>query len=212
MRYGAHISAFNLIYNIPLIESINNDQLETVKLLLSAGANPTIARQSTASPFTRALEHRNTEIAKVLLEGGAKIHEHDLSIAVGVDIELVEMMIKKGASLDGGEELLSPIFLAVSNANLEATQLLINYGAKVRISYHQFHFTLTLFKMSLFDTNDVLRALSSPSKNEIELVRIGKILFANSADFLSNDEIFIAAENRLFDFQLYYSLVYNNSF
>lgn len=108
-------------------------RVDLLKLLLDNGAHVNNS-SSYVSAFTRALQYQSNEAAKLFLERNAVIREYDLSIAVRrVDAELVNMMIKKGAFVDGEPGKLSPIYQAVSHAKEETTKVLINNGAEVWI-------------------------------------------------------------------------------
>lgn len=96
---------------------INTHEYDMVKLLLNYGADVNCFGYLT-SPFTRAVTYGNMETAKMLLERGAKLNERDL---VNVcyyygEPELVNVMINKGAPVEGIKDDNSPLEYAVSCA------------------------------------------------------------------------------------------------
>ncbi len=90
---------------------------------------PTVAEVTVELPENR----------EITVSGGVMIayvsYENPLSVAVSQDnSEETENLIIKGADVNGKEKRhsnITPIFLAVENADLKITEMLLNFGAKV---------------------------------------------------------------------------------
>ena len=112
----------------PLLQAMwHNDDFETARLLLSAGARPA---DSLGAPLIRVLSDGDFKIAKLLVGKGANPNvDCDSVFLYHVQwhrrLELTESMLRRGAAAYGG----SPLYLAVYHQNFELAESLLNNGA-----------------------------------------------------------------------------------
>lgn len=133
---GANINS--VYYGKSALYSLSSTtHIDVIKFLLEYGVDVNRSFQyfpfrdyEISSPFSSAIRNGRIEIAKLLLDNGARMVENDLANASGLDAELVEMMIEKGANVNGIANS-TPIYSAVKSANEETIQVLFTHGAKV---------------------------------------------------------------------------------
>lgn len=90
------------------------DSLETVRLLIEAGANPSHVDAFSASPLRTAMRVGNTEIARLLLRAGADVHQ---KIPAGI------------GSQKGDTVLMETIGHYAVHRDIAAIRLLLDFGA-----------------------------------------------------------------------------------
>jgi ankyrin repeat protein len=129
----------------------NKKRLETIDMLIAGGAkvNPLNA---TVSPLENAVENRDIEMVKALLDRGADVNLLDgvgrTSLATafrdanGPDVSIVKLLLEAGADPNKSrlwvgnhcisilEGLISQLRTGKDRARLEASRLLIQHGAK----------------------------------------------------------------------------------
>ena len=72
----------------PLLHAVHKNQLESVRALLDAGANPNLATPSGMTPMMMAAGYGNRPIVGLLLRRGARTDVRDHSGAVALDYAL----------------------------------------------------------------------------------------------------------------------------
>lgn len=122
--------------------AVYGKMLENARVLLKRGANPNIADSESISPLVLAIENSAWDMAKLLVENGADVNSKkklgweviiDVVTADKPSLELLELMLKKGANPDapinnsGGSLLLH----AAGYNKLEVAKLLLENGADV---------------------------------------------------------------------------------
>lgn len=128
-----------------MISAVENNKIESIKYLLNIGADPNVGYNK-LTPLEHACLQGNVEIAKILVEHGAKVDGLEVkgkplyNAAKSGNTDVVEYLIKKGASVNsipkysdgsGGE---SALMAASYNGQFEAVKLLIENGADVNYS------------------------------------------------------------------------------
>ena len=95
----------------PLVQAVLNDDLEEVKVrvLMRARINVRDKAYDGLSPLHAAVQNGNVEIARFLLERGAKVNIRDF-------------------------EKRTPIMMLDEDASVEMVQLLLSYGAKLKLA------------------------------------------------------------------------------
>lgn len=139
-------------YPTPLLKAIKLRDLECVKFLLAAGADPNEPRNPNELTATHptvveaVLSHR-LDILSAVVEAGADIEAR--SSVVGLtpltlatfnasqsqfrgDIELVRYLLARGAQVDRGKtDGYTPLMFAAEGGRLELVELLFNAGADI---------------------------------------------------------------------------------
>nr|XP_034962778.1 ankyrin repeat and SOCS box protein 2 isoform X1 [Zootoca vivipara]XP_034962787.1 ankyrin repeat and SOCS box protein 2 isoform X1 [Zootoca vivipara] len=117
----------------------NRGNLECVRLLLQAGAEPDIANKARETPLYKACERRNAEAVQVLLEynadanhrcnrGWTALHE---AVARN-DLEIIDLLVKGGAKVESTNSYgLTSFFVAAESGHLEALRYLAKCGADI---------------------------------------------------------------------------------
>lgn len=124
--------------NSPLMYSAALGSLESIRLLLAAGADPNAANSFAATPLMWCAG--NAAKVRLLLSKGAnvdarsKLGETPLLIAAGYDgtFEAARMLIEKGAAVNARDKAGASVLEdAASSNNLELVRLLLAKGADV---------------------------------------------------------------------------------
>ena len=127
--------------------AVLNGNMDAIKALLHAGADPNITPPSTPgaiyySPLLLAISHENLEMAKELLKGGANPKapapngDTPLSITLlrGNNDILRELLSTKGINVNAKDSAnQTPLYLAISTRNLESVQELLKAKADPNI-------------------------------------------------------------------------------
>ena len=150
LKNGANPNEFTEASN-PLYIAITKPvwgRLRLAKLLLDRGANPNqkiyLKYRRYTTPLEQAAKEGNHEMAKLLLERGAKEgRDKALSTAVRKSYEMTELLLKNGANpnaFTGSPE--NPLYVAITQpveVRLRLAKLLLEYGAnpkqKISVKY-----------------------------------------------------------------------------
>ena len=124
-------------FDIPLHKAVRDGNIEDVKTLILNGAEINSMDVSNRTPLGWAVFKNHILIAKLLLQNGADVNmghggtifNTPLHVAAGFGcLEMVEMLIRKGAEIEAKDYLArTPLHLA----NDEITKILIQMGAKL---------------------------------------------------------------------------------
>lgn len=124
----------------PLDWATRNDDLETAKLLLAAGANPSAANRYGVTPLSLAASNASGAFVDLLLKAGAdaKAVVKDgetvlMAAAKSGNPQAVQALIDHGAVVDAREDRMGETALmwAVAENHPDAAKLLIAHGADV---------------------------------------------------------------------------------
>lgn len=133
-------AAWNVVTNrfgkTPLIETIVDQDIEKVTLLISQGVKVNERDALGNSPLITAIKTRNIELVKLLLTHGAEIDERDyvgqtgLYAAIKSDLlTMVQFLLDQGATVTR-HDYWGQTLLSCATQNKEIENLLLKYGAK----------------------------------------------------------------------------------
>ncbi len=118
----------------------DQDDAETVKLLLRAGADAKAANRYGVTPLSLACTNGNGAIVKALLDAGADPNgalpggETVLMTAARTGkVEAIKVLLERGAAVDGKDKVLgqTPLMWAAAEGNVAAVETLIGAGADI---------------------------------------------------------------------------------
>ena len=96
----------------PLHAAIQNDQSESVKLLIARGANVYLATEGESSPLFLAALYAGVEIGEMLLEAGAEIDDGNPkkrtplhAAAVTGNVEMLNLLLEKSPGVQPDDAL-----------------------------------------------------------------------------------------------------------
>lgn len=126
-----------------LYQAVRKGESELVALLLGAGANVKVTSRFAPPVLWSAASRRRFEIVKLLVDAGANVDRtcsrvlsNSLYDAVKKgDLPLVRLLLDSKADIEKksyGD--MSALYLAVSNGNWNAVELLLKYGADVNVT------------------------------------------------------------------------------
>ena len=116
------------------------EDLEVVKLFIQLGANVNAKNRYDSTPLQLAAKNGNIDVAKCLIEHGAKLDMKNkiygrapihYAVIYG-KIEVAKCLIEHGAKVDmKNEDGEAPLHLAIENGDIEVVKCLIEHGAQV---------------------------------------------------------------------------------
>lgn len=121
----------------PLMQAINQSQIEVVRLLLEADANIYLSTYFEDTPLGLAASKGNLEIVLLLLQASADPNngglQSPLYAAINIeDFEITRTLIEAGADVNSKtESYITPLMVAATRGNLYLVELLVNSGANV---------------------------------------------------------------------------------
>lgn len=123
-----------------LAYAIQDGDLEEVKEHLAAGADPSEFDPDGDTALTVCGQYGNAEMAKVLLDAGAKVDACGTSYAstplcyaaIKNDIELVKVLLDAGADININCANVTPLSCATRSGNVEMMRFLLESGANVK--------------------------------------------------------------------------------
>lgn len=138
---GAEINTIDMDGNTPLLLAINNKNLETVKSLISLGANVNYKniKSNGETPLLLASKGGNSLVVEELIKAGADIEvsykdkNSPLMVAINSgDIQTVNALIKAKANVNSSNSNgVSPLMLAAKSKNLEIVKKLLDSGSNI---------------------------------------------------------------------------------
>uniref|UniRef100_A0A8D0GFX7 Ankyrin repeat and SOCS box containing 3 n=1 Tax=Sphenodon punctatus TaxID=8508 RepID=A0A8D0GFX7_SPHPU len=124
----------------PLHLSANRACVESVAVLLEAGADPNEVTHEATTPLFLAVENGHTDVINLLLQHGANINgSHSWSgwnslhqASFQGHSEIIKLLLEKGANKAFEDDFgITPLFIAAQYGKLESLRILISYGANV---------------------------------------------------------------------------------
>ena len=147
LEAGANVNVANKRGETPLHFAVAEGKLETIPMLLTAGANVDAIFNPTDSigwtPLLWAVGHRNIELIEMLLAAGANVNtgltEGTLLTyaiqkgAIEHRIEVIEVLLAAGANVNAtSNQDGTPLFWAVEKGlGMESIEILLEAGANV---------------------------------------------------------------------------------
>ena len=120
-----------------LIKAVRNQNLDTITVLLNAGANPNLGTNQGLTPLDLAIDLKNEDLATLLLSSGATngINKGNLFLYVFKKNPIgVNIMLSGGMSPNvTDEDNNTPLIIAAANGDLESIKSLISYRAEVNV-------------------------------------------------------------------------------
>ncbi|XP_019363528.1 PREDICTED: ankyrin repeat and SOCS box protein 3 [Gavialis gangeticus] len=120
--------------------SANRGCLESISILLEAGADPNEVTYEATTPLFLAVENGHSEAVKLLLRYGANINgPHSWSgwnslhqASFQGYTEIIKLLLEKGANKECEDDFgITPLFIAAQYGKLESLRILITHGANV---------------------------------------------------------------------------------
>lgn len=150
-----------------------DNQADTVKVLLEAGANPNINLTAGWTPLTMAAAGGRTEVVKTLLAGGADPNFKEMgecpalhcAVYNGVDgTEMAKALFKAGADINEIYEDRTPLMIAVTTDNNELVKFLLDAGADPNLKSSEGLTALTIAKVR--ENTDIIYLLQELKAKE----------------------------------------------
>lgn len=223
-----YISSYSdLLEFSPLEKSVFTGNTKMVKILLQAGADPSVkSLYSQKSPLHYALEENYTEIVELLIENGADIALEDFNGETPIygaienkSYNLVKILIEKGTDVNYvAPEYYSPLRLACRKSTIEIVQLLIDAGADV--NYVSSNGKLTALSDAIISNSKDKIELLLKSGAQIDLITKSSTSLLESVYFDNNFDLmrFLLEKgadpwlgNEVDDSQIYNFLKYNET-
>ncbi|NXS94511.1 ASB3 protein, partial [Jacana jacana] len=120
--------------------SARHGSLESVRVLLEAGADPNEVTTEATTALFLAVENEHTNVVKFLLQHGANVKgPHSWSgwnslhqASFQGCTEIMKILMEKGASKECKDDFgITPLFVAAQYGKLESLRLLVSHGAAV---------------------------------------------------------------------------------
>uniref|UniRef100_A0A670YHD8 Ankyrin repeat and SOCS box containing 2 n=1 Tax=Pseudonaja textilis TaxID=8673 RepID=A0A670YHD8_PSETE len=117
----------------------NRGNIDCMRSLLQAGAEPDIANKARETPLYKACERKNSEAVQVLLQYNADVNHRcnrgwtALHEAVARnDLEIIELLLQGGAKVESTNCYgITSLFVAAESGHLEALRFLAKCGADI---------------------------------------------------------------------------------
>ncbi|XP_034274278.1 ankyrin repeat and SOCS box protein 2 isoform X1 [Pantherophis guttatus] len=117
----------------------NRGNIDCMRSLLQAGAEPDIANKARETPLYKACERKNSEAVQMLLQYNADVNHRcnrgwtALHEAVARnDLEIIELLVQGGAKVESANCYgISSLFVAAESGHLEALRYLAKCGADI---------------------------------------------------------------------------------
>ncbi len=119
--------------------AVSTNNVEIVRLLLSAGANPNITDEEKQTPLMMLYSDANMEIFNLLLHSGAKVNSKDsegqtvlMNVAENGNVEMLKSLLRAGAKINRSDnEGKTALIYAVQSGDIEKVKVLLSSGAEI---------------------------------------------------------------------------------
>ncbi|XP_064365833.1 ankyrin repeat and SOCS box protein 3 isoform X3 [Dromaius novaehollandiae] len=120
--------------------SASHGCVESVSILLEAGADPNEVTTEATTPLFLAVENGHSGIVKLLLQYGANINGHHFwsgwnslhQASFQGYTEIIKILLEKGANKECEDDFgITPLFVAAQYGKLESLRMLASYGANI---------------------------------------------------------------------------------
>ena len=150
-----------------VIDAVKKGDVETLKQLMLAGANPEAKGENDSSALILAATENKTEMVKAILSRTEKVNYKNaagvsalIAAAAANNTEIVKMLLEKKADVNSRDNSgTTPLMIAAELANIEILKLLMDKGADVSLKNNKGETAMTLAK-----ADNIKEALKSPSK------------------------------------------------
>lgn len=116
-------------------EMIGGNQMDSLSYMLDLGLDVNLEHEGTTFLKAAALHHNNTDVVRWLLDNGANAKKGNIitSAVMGGNIKTIELLLQKGANVNGEESIFrkgdTPLRQAVLYGRMDIIRLLLEYGA-----------------------------------------------------------------------------------
>nr|XP_013805316.1 PREDICTED: ankyrin repeat and SOCS box protein 3 isoform X2 [Apteryx mantelli mantelli] len=120
--------------------SASHGCVESVSILLEAGADPNEVTTEATTPLFLAVENGHLGIVKLLLQHGANINGHHSwsgwnslhQASFQGYTEIIKILLEQGANKECEDDFgITPLFVAAQYGKLESLRILVSYGANI---------------------------------------------------------------------------------
>jgi ankyrin repeat protein len=123
-----------------LFYAVHDCNLEEVRAHLAAGVDPSEFDSDGQTALTVCARHGNAELAKVLLDAGAKVDACGTAYmqtplcftANKGDVDLARVLLEAGADVNINCANETPLSCATASGNVEIMRLFLEHGARVK--------------------------------------------------------------------------------
>jgi ankyrin repeat protein len=134
LKLGANPDARNGIGERAISHYARHGNLRGIAALLERGVEVDFVDRKGTHPLAAAVISGRAEAVEVLLKAKPSYQNLDLREVVNKavlrgDIRVLEILLKSGAPVNGGDDIPPPLMLAVMMRNLEVVRCLLEYGA-----------------------------------------------------------------------------------
>lgn len=140
---GSDVNAKDKNWGLTSLQmATSRNNLEIVKLLLNAGANPNLRDESGQTALMMTNENSSIELIQDLLKAGADVNAQDdegetalMTAAQSANLVIMQELLNAGANVnaqtDNGQTALMMIVERASDKSVDAVHLLVSAGANV---------------------------------------------------------------------------------
>ncbi|MCU0575772.1 MAG: ankyrin repeat domain-containing protein [Desulfobacterota bacterium] len=137
------VKQMRLGFGYDLIEALEHNRFDEARDLIMRQKGINTVTEHDQSPLHLALEKNRPDLARLLINAGADVNIKNkmilstpLEIAVhSGDLEMVNLLLSKGALPDGGNDEYPPVFRAIIKGHDEIARVLIESGCDLKRHY-----------------------------------------------------------------------------
>lgn len=171
-----NIDDSNCLFSMPLINAVSFKNIKMIKMLLNSGAdiNPQCKCCYSKSPIMTCIRRNDVDIIEFLINYFRENDDKRLqkflnctlaSAIICNKIEIVKILLDKGADVDNNDKNLTPIHYAVKSRNEIYIELLLNYGGNINLRTHKCNDTPLLFAVKNMSTSNIIKIILENNAN-----------------------------------------------